>query len=901
MRFLFSLTYLTVVALVGLACPAFVQAISLIVSNNSVAIGESVTVTISGEQDLIFTPVSYGSLRIDFGDGTPPQTIPVSGGLGFLVGTTLHVNQSATHAYAGAGKYTITGTGINGTNPWVPPRIVTQAVTVTDQVAATLPRGEVGIEYEHLLQSLSGPNNNYRLIRGILPPGLKLEAKGSISGIPTQKGAFTFTLQITNARGFSSPQTLTIYIDPGRLVVEPSPEMINVTVGGAIGQQITFTVVHPTVPLPDTARSSQGEFIAGGQVIGVNRTPLTINLNSSRPAVSESVAVPQSVLMAAQNAGTNRIIYRRTFSSQNLTPGSADSKVSLRTPASGELRITKMRIYFEQNNRPLILVERNTRELTGVVEIHYNGSGELSGYWLVGSRIIQRVQKHIFYGKVLTLKTPSAPPLPTYSEGAHSLRFIITQPASAEQQIEFPEAIYHVEAKKAEIVTAITLKTPVDKAEVDSTGALFSWSEDHRISNYYLEFFDADAQEPFFTAYTKQGNYQLVNKVIDLKFTKGDSFRWRVRGFNEAGELAGKSEEQTFTLIKQAAYVPGQILFLVENSEAGRQLIPRITAKYDLKIIEQTDLRAINRILVICSTDLDIIDLSARLKQEDGLYLSQPNFIFDTLENDPLRSMQSIHQLLDLDQIQQKASGKYVLVAIIDTGVDLDHRDLQGRIREHQNFIDGSPYVGEIHGTAVAGIIAATRNDFGILGIAPESELIALRACEQRAATKPNGQCYSTSVAKAIDTAISRQANIANLSLGGQQEDTLVGELLSKAHQQGMVLVAPVGNDPKAETPAFPASHPDVTSVAGFDGANEPVPNRKLALAADAAAPARDIFSTTPGNRHNFMDGTSFSAATISGIIALSLELHQNAVPQNFPHFGDSTGWSKQVLAFFDN
>ncbi|BCL61240.1 hypothetical protein DGMP_19330 [Desulfomarina profundi] len=244
-------------------------------------------------------------------------------------------------------------------------------------------------------------------------------------------------------------------------------------------------------------------------------------------------------------------MYRRNFTAQNFRSGSGATKVNLRSVAAGRLRITRMRVFFEENNRPLILVTRNSRNLRGVVEIHYNGSGIFKGYWKVDRRIIQRVQKNLYYGKVLTLKTPSAPRLPTYSEGAHKLQFIITEPESAFQKIDFPEAIYHVEAKKAETVVGLLIELPENKTEIHMSGQKIEWSGTSAVSIYHIEFYQKEMKEPFFTAYTKKGSYYLSQKVLSMKFSPGKRYSFRVRGFNETGELTGESRSRSFTLAEE--------------------------------------------------------------------------------------------------------------------------------------------------------------------------------------------------------------------------------------------------------------------------------------------------------------------------------------------------------------
>lgn len=876
--------------------------------------GTPVTGTVSGTIGVNSTI----RFQINFGDGSPVANSP-------LYTTPGNHSFTATHSYSQAGGYTITATSVTtftAAAVVIPPIIVTETSSVTIQNRSTpqptggggiappipalaeLPRGIVGEEYGHTLDPTpTGRSNRYQVTRGKLPPGLEIDRNGDLSGIPTQKGVFNFTVRVTGRQRAAFSQKFTLYVDPGELGIKVDPQTINATGGGITTEKVTFSVVHPTVQINESIRSSRGEFLVNGRSIGFNSVPMTINLNSAKPSASETMRIPQNVIRSAQSAGTGKITYRRTFTSRNLNSGAGETRVTVRSPASGELRIVGLRIFFEQNNRPIILVPRNSRDLTGVIELKYHGSGMFKGLWHVDGRIIQRVQKHLNYGKVLTLKTPAAPPLPTYSEGAHRLQFVITEPASAAERIDFPEAIYHVEAKKSAIVVPISLTAPENGAEITAAEE-FSWSKAPRTTRYQIEFLEKDKEgqdeqnEPFFTAHSKTEFYLLPEKIVQYKFDTGKTYFWQVRGFNSNGELTGESDRRRFSLAVKSAYVPGQAIFIVDDNDRGKGHIDRIIAKYNLAVVEQTKLSSLDKIMIVCSTKQKAKTLLAKLQTEEGLYLAQPNFIFSTMAGeDPLLSQQTIHRLLDLDRIQQQVSGKNVVVAVIDTGVDIDHKDLSSRIKAHENFVAGSPYRAEIHGTAVAGIIAGARNDFGIRGIAPDAALSAYRACEQQSPSNSEGRCYSSSIAKAIDRATTDRVNIANLSIGSQQSDKLISDLIDNGHRQGVVFVAPVGNDPQLKTVSFPASHPKVISVAGFGDNNTGFPNKILAMAADAIAPAQHIFTSVPGDKHNFLDGTSYSSAIISGLLTLSLEKH-GAVSMNFPRFDQENLWQNQVAAY---
>lgn len=344
-----------------------------------------------------------------------------------------------------------------------------------------------------------------------------------------------------------------------------------------------------------------------------------------------------------------------------------------------------------------------------------------------------------------------------------------------------------------------------------------------------------------------------------------------------------------------AQHVPGQVVFLVDNDQAGLASLDRVVKTWRLAVEEKNPLASLNRLMVVASSRRDAREVAKALGKEAGIHNPQPNYVFTTMgQEDPLSSMQNLVSLLDLQEIHGKASGKGVTVAVVDTGVEVDHEDLRSRLVGHHNFISGSVYRGEIHGTAVAGIIAADKNRSGIVGIAPQVSLLALRACRQTGKSSAVGECFSTSLVRSLDTAILAKVQLVNLSLGAYVNDSLLGMMIDNGHGRGIVFAAPVGNDPSAETMAFPASHDKVVSVAGLDEQGNPLPNKKLAAMADAVAPATHLFVTVPGNGYNFIDGTSLATASISGILALSME-RQAKSPPCLPRYGVGRPWARQV------
>jgi hypothetical protein len=252
-------------------------------------------------------------------------------------------------------------------------------------------------------------------------------------------------------------------------------------------------------------------------------------------------------------------------------------------------------------------------------------------------------------------------------------------------------------------------------------------------------------------------------------------------------------------------------------------------------------------------------DVAHAISEDRRVAWAQPVGLFQAQAAgaEPLYAAQPAAQQWRLAELHRLATGRGVKVAVIDSGVESRHPDLAGQVAFSQNFVDARPLPAERHGTAVAAIIAARAdNGAGIVGIAPQARLLALRACWQSAA----GQtlCTSLGLAKALYAAIQQGAHVINMSLGGPQ-DRLLALLLDQAQARGATIVAAL---PGRGAP-FPASHPGVLVV----GDMPPAP------AGTVFAPGRDVPSAAPGGGWAVLTGSSFAAAHVSGLLALLREL----------------------------
>ncbi len=232
-------------------------------------------------------------------------------------------------------------------------------------------------------------------------------------------------------------------------------------------------------------------------------------------------------------------------------------------------------------------------------------------------------------------------------------------------------------------------------------------------------------------------------------------------------------------------------------------------------------------------------------------------------QREPLYTAQPAAQQWQLAELHKLATGRGVRVAVVDSGVETRHPDLAGQIAFSENFVDDRPLQAEAHGTAVASIIAARAdNGAGIVGVAPQARLLALRACWQ--APRDQTLCTSLGLAKALHAAIQHGAHIINMSLGGP-DDRLLALLLDQAQARGATIVAAQS----MRGGPFPASHRGVLVV----GSAPPGPEGTL------FAPGRDVPSAAPGGGWTVVTGSSFAAAHASGLLALVRELDAKAQP----------------------
>jgi subtilisin family serine protease len=312
------------------------------------------------------------------------------------------------------------------------------------------------------------------------------------------------------------------------------------------------------------------------------------------------------------------------------------------------------------------------------------------------------------------------------------------------------------------------------------------------------------------------------------------------------------------------------------NSTAwANRIAPRIAADYNLEMVAQwpvTEL-GVHCVVYYVPADQLIEERENALSHDHRVDLVQRMGVFKTLGTaggDPYYPLQHNLQALHIKQLHQRSTGQGIRIAIIDTGIDIGHPDLEGQFLGNKNFVsDISPsFETDQHGTAVAGIIGAKAgNGAGIVGIATDAKMYAYKACWQTTQDGMDAVCNSFTLALAINSAIRKDVQIINLSLTGPP-DPLLEALLKRAIERGIIIVAADDSTSEAAS-GFPASMPQVIAVRNSASVLPGTELRSNVI----TMPGTEILTTIPPDAYDFLSGCSFSAASVSGLAALALQL----------------------------
>lgn len=220
-------------------------------------------------------------------------------------------------------------------------------------------------------------------------------------------------------------------------------------------------------------------------------------------------------------------------------------------------------------------------------------------------------------------------------------------------------------------------------------------------------------------------------------------------------------------------------------------------------------------------------------------------------------------------------TGKGVKVAVVDTGIALRHEDLA--VSGGVSYVSYTKSYGDDHdhGTHVAGIIGAKNNSTGVVGVAPDAELYAVKVIGN------NNSFITSDLIKGIEWAITNEMDIINLSLYTYNyfDDYGLHQVLKAAHSKGLLLVGITGNsgmDNQANTVTYPGKYPEVIAVGSIDESGWVSDFSSFGTEAEVVAPGDWIYSTVKNGSYNYMRGTSMAAPHVAGMLALMKEKYPN-------------------------
>lgn len=271
---------------------------------------------------------------------------------------------------------------------------------------------------------------------------------------------------------------------------------------------------------------------------------------------------------------------------------------------------------------------------------------------------------------------------------------------------------------------------------------------------------------------------------------------------------------------------------------------------------------------------------------------------------DGIRVRQWSLEAMHTEEAWQTTKGAGVTVAVLDTGVEADHPDLDGNVLPGKDLVGFGAREGDRawarHGTAMAGIIAGhghgPGNAEGVMGIAPEAKILPVRVILEDG-DPSRAKARSTrgnALAEGIRWAADNGADIINLSLGDDSASAHPepgeDEAIQYALRKGVVVVASAGNGgEKGDRVSYPAAYPGVIAVTAVDRYGTRAPFSTRRWYATVSAPGVDVIIADPDHKYYEGWGTSAAAAFVSGAVALVEAAHPGLTPAQIKRLLEDT------------
>ena len=303
---------------------------------------------------------------------------------------------------------------------------------------------------------------------------------------------------------------------------------------------------------------------------------------------------------------------------------------------------------------------------------------------------------------------------------------------------------------------------------------------------------------------------------------------------------------------------------------ASQPAIDQIARRYNLSRLESQNFALIGASLYRYRIGgrRSVADVIGALENERTVASAQPNYLYTlqeqsaspaTTEGDPA---QYVLAKLHIREAQQIATGKDVLIAVIDSQIEPQHPDFADTIIKSFDAVGGDTTVHK-HGTAMAGAITAHGK---FLGLAPGAKLLAAHAVG-------TGDAKGTSYAiyKCLQWAADNDARVVNMSFAGPLDPDF-HRLLAAAYAKDLVLIAAAGNAGPKSPPLYPAADANVIAITATDSGDGIYTMANRGDYVVVGAPGVDILAAAPAGSYQVTTGTSIAAAHVSAVAALLIE-----------------------------
>lgn len=337
-----------------------------------------------------------------------------------------------------------------------------------------------------------------------------------------------------------------------------------------------------------------------------------------------------------------------------------------------------------------------------------------------------------------------------------------------------------------------------------------------------------------------------------------------------SGAVAYSSDDQKMDQAAQSA----------EKFEPDSSWIVKWEADAPIQFWDETELVRkyddLDVMLVEPMSDVDADDWKKKWSAAPGLvYLHENQKLnMHALPNDPF-----VTEQMHLDVIKAKQAwdvvnkNEEVKIAIVDTGVDLDHPDLSANLVTGYNLLDpdSPPDDDAGHGTKVAGVLAAVgNNNRGVTGLLWSARVMPIKVMD----AKGNGR--EIDLGEGIRYAVDHGADIVVLSLGLYRYSPFIEEVVQYAESKGVLLIAASGND--GQEVQYPAAYPTVLAVGGVNANKQVYPTSNYGPELDLVAPWQ-VYTTMRGGDYTYDQGTSMAAPQVAGVAALVMAKHPDLKP----------------------